>query len=301
MSNNQPHVLALDLGGTSLRAAFAPIEYPTALESIGRWPAPDSAAALRDKVIEIIAAHTASGPLAGIGITIPGLVEGTVSRWVPNLPYLDGIDLAGLLRPAGAPVAAGNDAQIALLAEATVGAAQGLDDAILLAIGTGIGSSVLAGGRIVRGAHGGACSFGWAVADVTDRGGDRSGWLERQAAGRALDARAEAVGLANGAALIDAARSGDATARAAIDAAGTALGTALAGAVALLDPQAILLAGGVSETIDVLGPPLLESLRRHVPPHLRTISIRPGLFGPRAGLVGAAVAAGHGPQWWRIR
>jgi glucokinase len=292
-------VLALDLGGTSLRAAFAPSGEPAALEPIARWPAPASAGALRDIVRTLIAGHAAGSALTGIGITIPGLVEGTVSRWVPNLPFLDGIDLADLF-DAGVPVAAGNDAQMALLAEASVGAAADLQDAILLAVGTGIGSAVLTGGRIVRGAHGGACSFGWAVAEAADPGEDRLGWLERQAAGRALDRLAAEIGIADGAALIEAARAGSVPARLAIDKAATALGTTLAGAVALLDPEAILLAGGVSDAFDVLGAPILTALRRHVPPHLRQITIRPGRFGPRAGLVGAAVAAGLGSAWWRL-
>ena len=296
-----PQVLALDLGGTSLRAGFALVAAPAELAAVERWPAPESACALRDRILALVAARAGSAPLAGIGITIPGLVEGTVSRWVPNLPFLDGVDLAELFGEAGVPVAAGNDAQMALLAEARLGAASGLDDAILLAIGTGIGSSVLAGGRIVRGGRGAACSFGWASADVADPGEDRSGWLERQAAGRALDRLGRDAGLADGAALISAARTGDPVASVAIHQVGASLGTTLAGAVALLDPQAVLLAGGVSDAIDVLGPPLRAALARNLPPHLRSIEIRPGQFGPRAGLVGAAVAAGLGPEWWRVR
>jgi len=288
-------VLALDLGGTSLRAAFAPLGDPAALEMVGRWPAPASMAELEGRVASILADRT----VAGIGITAPGLVEGTVTRWVPNLPFLDGIDLQERLAPASVPLAAGNDAQMALLAESAVGAAAGLDDAILLAIGTGIGSAVLTGGRIARGAHGGACSFGWASADIGDPGEDRSGWLERKAAGRALDAHATAIGLADGAALIDAARRGEGAALAAIGAVGDALGTVLAGAVALLDPQLVLVAGGVSESLDVLAPPVLAAMRRQLPPHLRGITLRAGVFGPRAGLVGAAVAAGRGREWWR--
>src|SRR6185436_5576862 len=99
-------------------------------------------------------------------------------------------------------VGIGNDAQIALLAEARAGAAKGMSDAILLSIGTGMGSAVLANGAIVAGAHGGACSFGWASADADDTGDERSGWLERVASGRALDAIAARYGLATGGELI---------------------------------------------------------------------------------------------------
>ena len=104
--------------------------------------------------------------------------------WVPNLSYLDGFDLAAAFPDLR--VGLGHDAQLALLAEVEAGAARGLSDAILLAIGTGIGSAVLAGGRIIRGSTGAACSFGWAVADLNDAGDERLGWLERNASGRAL-------------------------------------------------------------------------------------------------------------------
>jgi glucokinase len=215
--------------------------------------------------------------------------------WVPNLPYLDGLDLAEQFPHLA--LALGNDAQFALVAEAGGGAARGLRDVLLLAIGTGIGSAVLAGGRIVSGSAGGACSFGWAAADVGDAGDDRLGWLERHASGRALDEIAAGLGLADGMALVAAARSGDAAATAALDPPMRALGTALAGAVALLDPEAIILAGGVAASTDVIGPMILSALRRHLPKHLRGIDLRAGQFGARAGLVGAAFAGARGADW----
>ena len=103
-----------------------------------------------------------------VGVAVPGLASGSVCGWVPNLPYLDGLDLARMFP--GVTVALGNDAQLALLAEAALGAARGASDVILLAIGTGIGSAVLADGRIVRGRGGAAASFGWACADPSDPG-----------------------------------------------------------------------------------------------------------------------------------
>lgn len=284
-------ILAIDLGGTRFRAGLAASAAPAEVQSIGEWPAP----AGRDEFLAMVGAHLAAQGATRLGLGIPGLAQGTTCRWVPNLPYLDGLDLSA--QWSGVAVGLGNDAQLALLAEVTAGAAKGLDDAILLAIGTGIGSAVLAGGRVVAGQGGGACSFGWAAADVSDVGEDRSGWLERQASGRALDGVARGIGLADGAALVDAARAGEARAIAALAAPMRALGTALAGAVALLDPAAIILAGGVAASLDVLAPLVLAPLRRHLPPHLRGIDLRAGQFGPRAGLIGAAVAGAHGPEW----
>lgn len=287
-------VLAIDLGGTRLRAGIADAANPVAVLTVGEWPASPTLAAFIACVGGLLREHRAEK----LGLGIPGLARGTVCTWVPNLPYLDGHDMAAIFPDSA--IALGNDAQFALLAEVSAGSAKGLDDAILLAIGTGIGSAVLAGGRIVRGSAGGACSFGWASADIEDPGEDRSGWLERNASGTALDAIAKDIGLADGLALIDAARTGDTTALKALDKPMRSLGTALAGAVALLDPTAIIIAGGLASATDVIAPKILAALRRQLPRHLRGIDIRSGHFGPRAGLVGAAVAGARGPNWGEI-
>lgn len=287
-------ILAVDLGGTRLRAGIASVENPAAVTPVGEWPAPRDLAQFRGRVLGLAAEHTATR----LGLGIPGLARGTTCIWVPNLGYLDGSDLSVLFPELS--IGLGNDAQLALLAETAAGAACGVGDAILLAIGTGIGSAVLSGGRILKGAHGGACSFGWACADPMDQGEDRSGWLERNASGRALDAAAAAIGLADGAALITAVRAGDRAATTALEVPMRALGTALAGAVALLDPATIILAGGVASATDVVVPPLLAALRRHLPPHLRSIAVRAGTFGPGAGLIGAAFAGRAGQSWGEL-
>ncbi|MER8460870.1 ROK family protein [Mesorhizobium sp. M0923] len=288
-------ILAIDLGGTNLRAAIHSGDVRW-LEMLSREPAPTSLDAF---VARIGALRAEAGPVDALGLAVPGLVEGSVCRWIPNLPYLDGIDIATLFPRL--PVAIGNDAQVAMLAEAVEGAAKGLSDAILLAIGTGIGSAVLANNRIVAGARGGACSFGWACADIEDEGEDRSGWLERFASGRAFDAAARQIGLANGGRLIEAARAGNTAALDALELPARRLGTVLAGAVALLDPQAVLISGGLADALDVVGPPLLAALRRQLPPHLRDVVLRSGEFGSRAGLVGASLAGLAGAQWRQIR
>lgn len=284
--------LALDLGGTNLRAGLARGETvePTPL---GRWKAPASLGEFRERVDALLSEHAADK----LGVGIPGLARGTVCVWVPNLPFLDGIDLASLFPGVG--VALGNDAQFALLAEAAGGAARETHNAILLAIGTGIGSAVLADGRILRGEGGAATSFGWACADPSDTGDDAHGWLERTASGTALDRIAASLGVADGPALVTRARSGDETARDALAGPMTALGTTLAGAVALTGSPLVIFAGGVADSLDVLEPLLLPALTRQLPPHLRGVRLMPGYFGPQAALVGAGLAARNHPIWVR--
>jgi glucokinase len=285
-------VLAIDLGGTNMRAApVGPNGLPGATE---QGPTPTSREAFLSRLAGLIERHRATR----LGLGIPGLAQGSVLSWVPNLGFLDGLDLAATFP--GLAVALGNDAQLALLAEANAGAARGRRDAILLSIGTGLGSAVLAGGRIVRGGRGAACSFGWACADAADPGHPRNGWLERHASGTALDAAARSVGLPDGPALIAAARRGEAAAHAALERPMHLLGTALTGAVGLLDPEVIVVAGGVAADVDLLAPMIRAALDRQLPPHLRGIAITAGAFGPRAGLIGAAIAGRQGPQWGAI-
>ena len=285
------HILAIDLGGTHYRAATAFAADPELIAPLENGAAPRDRASFLALLERLLSASGAER----LGLGVPGLARGTLCRWVPNLPWLDGLDFAVSLP--GVAVGLGNDAQLALLAEARAGAAIGAGDALLVAIGTGIGSAVLAGGRIVAGSGGGACSFGWAAADLDDPGEDVSGWLERHASGRALDAAAKAVGLDGGEKLIAAARQGDARALAALDAPAAALGTALAGAVALLDPAVIILAGGVARALDMLEPKIRLALDRQLPPHLRGVPLRAAHFGSSAGLVGAAFAGAAGSDW----
>lgn len=302
MSRSAGILIGVDIGGTRLRAGAAPADDSAPLAGsvtqLADQAAPLTLELFAGALEDVRRAAAPLGPVRGIGIAVPGLVAGTTCRWVPNLPYLDGVDLPAVT---GAVVAAGNDAHLALLAEATEGAAYGHADAVLLAIGTGIGSAVLAGGQIQRGSAGAACSFGWACADVDDPGDERHGWLERHAAGPVLDAAGADVNPpVDGAGVVAAAVAGDEAAQAILDRAGTALGTALAGAVALLDPGLVVISGGLADAVDTLEPAMRGALTRQLPPHLRNVKVVRGALGPAAGLVGALAAARRGDGWWEV-
>lgn len=286
-------ILAIDLGGTRCRIGLADTANPAQVKLLEDRSAPTE----REAFLNLLRSQLDQHGAGALGIGIPGLAQGNVCRWVPNLPFLDGLDLADALP--GISVGLGNDAQLSLLAEVRAGVAEGQSDALLLAIGTGIGSAVLASGVIVAGHGGGACSYGWATADLADPGEDVSGWLERQAAGRAYDQLARSIGLDNGHALMAAARNGNPAALSALKAPVDALGAAAAAAVALLDPAMIIVAGGVAEACDVLEPLLRPAIDRRLPPHLRGIAIKPAGFRSQAGLIGAAFAGASGSNWRR--
>ena len=286
--------LAIDLGGTNMRAGLVECD---AIEQapLGRWKVPASVEEFRCRVDALLVEHGASE----LGVAIPGIARGTVCVWAPNLPFLDGVDLAALFPCAR--VALGNDAHLSLLAEAVGGAAREVENAILLAVGTGIGSAVLADGSILRGHAGSATSFGWACADPSDAGHPAHGWLERTASGTALDRIAAGLGLEDGPAIVACARNGDSAAIKALEPPMAALGAALAGAVALTGAPLVIFAGGVADSLDVLGRLIRPALVRQLPPHLRDVRLAAGHFGPRAALTGAGLAARGHPIWLEDR
>src|SRR5690606_6640317 len=118
--------LAIDLGGTNIRAGLAEAGKPAAVRPLLARPAPKDRRAFEGFVRGLLDEHG----IERLGIAVPGLAVGSSCRWVPNRGYLDGLDLARLFP--GVSIALGNDAHFALLAEAHEGAARGLTDVVLL-------------------------------------------------------------------------------------------------------------------------------------------------------------------------
>jgi predicted NBD/HSP70 family sugar kinase len=240
-----------------------------------------------------------TGPLASVGCGLPGTSVDGQARFVPALPWLEGRplgrDLAGML---GAPARLALDGHLALLGEAVEGGARGLSSAVLVAVGTGIGGAVMIGGRIWRGHHGSAGAWGWLPAAGADDD-PQHGQFEQLASGGALAARAAGLDPACSAReLVERARSGDPTARAVVDRFASRLGQGLAAIASVVDPEVVLLAGGLSSAIDLLAPALKDAIHRHASPDGRQVPLRAAELGPHAGVVGALVYASRGEGTW---
>jgi predicted NBD/HSP70 family sugar kinase len=243
-------------------------------------------------------AGAAAAPEAVV-IGLPGAVGDPAVRWVPALSWLDGRTLAADVgrRLGAARVRVANDAQLALLGEVREGAARGAANAVLVSVGTGVGGAILLDGRIVTGAHGTAGSFGWLPsAGVTAT--DDHGALELAASGRALDrlaigttTAANGAGDATGPDLIAAARAGDPAACAALDGWATALGTGIAGIASILDPEVVVLSGGLAAVYENYAEPLRAAVRAAGSPDGRRVPVVPAALGPHAGVIGALHAA----------
>lgn len=295
-------VLAVDLGGTNLRAGLlAKDAAPSEVQPIAAMPAPRDLESFRSVVVDLLAQARRHSEIQGIGVAVPGTATAGRCLWVPNLPWLDGICLADVL---DAPTTVANDAHMALLAEVTAGAGAGQRDVVLFAVGTGIGSAIMAAGRIVTGRHGAACSAGWITLDPQDPGHAEHGWLERHAAGPSFDVAATQLGrkdVSDAQALMTMAAAGDVDAQAALVAPARTLATAIAATVSLLDPDCVLLSGGVAASWPALEPHVRDVLARHTPNHLHGVPVMPGRFGPGASLVGAAIAARKGHRWTEVQ
>ncbi|MGH9088041.1 MAG: ROK family protein, partial [Acidimicrobiales bacterium] len=259
-----------------------------------------------------------TGALA-IGVGVPGMVDrrSGVLRFSPNLPGAVGADMGGLLaeRLPGATIRVDNDANCAAVAELRLGAARGADEALVVTLGTGIGGGVVSGGRVLAGAFGFAGEVGHVVVDPAGTPcpcGRRGCWeryasgaglgrLAREAAfaGRLHDAVALAGGdpeLVRGEHVTRAAAAGDPGALGVLDDLGWWVAMGLANLAAVLDPQVVVVGGGLAGVGELLLGPTRRAFAELVEGGRArpAIGVVPATFGERAGAVGAALLARDG-------
>jgi glucokinase len=299
--------VGIDLGGTKcLAVALA----GNRVVQEGRVATPAGGEAVLDAIADLAVEVAGQRPLVALGVGVPGLVDRDgVLRFAPNLPGVTGLPVrAELERRLGVPVRVDNDATCAAWAERVMGAATGLDDVVLVTLGTGIGGGVITGGRLTRGANGFAGEVGHIVVDRDGPScpcGQRGCW-ERFASGSGL-ARLARTAAAKGeaAAVLElaggdvdailgehvaaAAAAGDAQACVLVAELGWWVGLGLANLANVLDPEAFIVGGGLVEMGDLLLEPVRVALaallqgRAWRPP----IPVVPAALGPRAGAIGA--------------
>jgi glucokinase len=277
------NVLAADVGGTSIRAHLVSEDG----RSLARRAAPtpqdpaEGIALLRSFWDEL-------GGAAARALVIAGGIRAATGEITqsPNLPRWEGT------RPGEAlSCVVLNDANGALVGEAWKGALVGRRSAILLTLGTGVGGGVLLEGRLWTGARGSAGEIGHVPVrpDGPPCGCGGRGCLELYASARAV---AKAAGTRDAEEAARLAREGEPRSRGAFARAGEALGIALAGAVNVLNPEAICLGGGMAAAFDLLEPHVRAELAtRAFRLATEALEIVPAALGGDAGILGAAKAA----------
>lgn len=288
----------------ALGREFGRRQMPTRTEPAGRT-IKRIAAAVQSVAEE---AHIPGGSLA-IGVCLPGMTDPStgVCRLAPALGWVD-VPVRSLLQEAlHVPVFVHNTAQAAAVAESLEGAAAGYADVALIYLGSGIGSGVLIGGRLLSGATGQAGELGHCPVE----GGTqqcpcgRMGCLETEASGLALlrSARqAASNGTSQGLAargaelsvpdIAAAAAGGDAVAADLIAETGRRLGVAAAWLVNLTNPEVLVLSGGLVEIGGLLLDPLRAALERHALPQVNErLHVRQSRLGSDAEVRGAVLLA----------
>lgn len=286
----EPPVLAVDLGGTRMRAAAVDADGGVVARCAQPTP-PDAAgpAALVDLATDVLAAH----PIQRAVVGVPGAVsyrDGQVEH-APNLPahWPAALHEQVVAERLGVPVDLANDADVAAVGEAYAGAGRGVDDVVYLTVSTGVGAGVLLGGRLVHG-HRSLAEVGHTV---IDRGADRDGepaTLEALGSGTALERAAAEAGLpADGEKVTELAAAGDATAQRIWDELAAVVAVGVANMAYLFSPEVVVLGGGVGRVGEMLLEPVRQRLARHGPPgRSEPIALRSAELGDDAGLAGAA-------------
>ncbi len=314
-------VIGVDLGGTKLLAGAVDPALNVHHRATRSAHAADHGEVL-DTVVSAVAevrdaVDGASGSVAAVGIGIPALIdtERGIAVMSTHLP-LAGVPFRDLLAERiGLPVFVDNDANAAMLAEWRFGAARGFGDAALLTIGTGIGGGLVVGGALQRGSQGAGAELGHMVvqADGPPCHGNcpNHGCLEALCSGTALarEARRLAAELPrselgralgagreiSGPLVTDLAHDGDAAAIEALAVIGRWLGVGVVTIVNMLNPDVVVIGGGVIAAGELLlAPARAVVAERAMSPSKEHVRIVPARFGAESGMLGAATLAFEG-------
>ena len=298
----------VDLGGTTVKiAVFTPRgemlhkwEIPTVTAGGGQQILPDIAAAVKDYLQQN---GVEAQNVIGIGIGVPGPVspEGVVNKCV-NLGWGVFNIEQQLSQLTGFPVKAGNDASVAALGESWKGG-KGCENMVFVTLGTGVGGGIVIGGKLLFGAHGAGAEIGHIVVNREETetcGCGNRGCLEQYGSATGivrvtkalLEKEAAPSPLRNVENLtckdvFDAAKAGDTLAKEALETVFAYLGAGIANICNVVDPDTVVLGGGVSKAGQMLIDGVERYFKRHVFHAVNPVSFRLAQLGNDAGAYGA--------------
>ena len=304
------YYIAIDIGGTQMRAALYPenVDKPDQVKRITtQSEGEDPLDRLKDLIASVWPPRS---KVISIAVAVPGPVDpytGMV-RQAPNIPGWVDLPLRQLMEERfHVPVALGNDANLAGLAEWRYGSGRGHHHMIYVTVSTGIGGGIICDDRLLLGRHGLAGELGHVTVqpDGPLCGCGQRGHLEAFSSGPSIVRWVEQEMRAGKATCLDSSRpfsakdvslaasQGDALSIAAFQQAGYFLGIAFTNYLHIFNPSALILGGGVSRSGRLILDPMEASLREHVitPSYLDNLVIATATFGDDAGLLGALALA----------
>ena len=299
----------VDLGGTTVKIAYfneqgellTKWEIPTRKEQSGSLILPDIAASIADYISR---ENIDRSTLLGIGIGVPGPVssEGVVNRCV-NLGWGVFNISEELSRLTGLPVKAGNDATVAALGECWMGSGKGCRNMVFATLGTGVGGGIVTDGQVLHGSHGAGAEIGHMVINREETepcGCGKKGCVEQYCSATGVVRLANRYLNANSAPSVlrkienltckdvfDAANTGDSAALEILDQVYRYMGEFLANVADVVNPEVIVLGGGVSKA----GQPLLDGAKKYFDQFVfhanKDVSFALAVLGNDAGAYGA--------------
>ena len=307
-SITQPVAIGIDFGGTSIKLGLIQagglMQRAESLPTLAYSSGEALLAAMLSAVDDLRAQHP--GVMA-VGVGLPGIVDSKkgVVHHLTNVPGWVNVPLRELLTiHTGLPAVIENDANAMTYAEWKFGAGRRHAHVVCVTLGTGVGGGMILDGRLYRGAHLGAGEIGNMSIDYQGIPGvyGNLGALEAYVGNRQIAARAalryEAAGTPRSVAectparLAEAALRGDDVARQLWEETGVMLGAALCDVVWLLNPDALVLGGGVAQAGELVFAPLRRTLRERTSPVFHEhLDILPAELGNDAGLIGAGTLA----------
>ena len=306
--------VGVDVGGTKVAAAVVTPGGRVLARLRTRTPdRSKSPSVVEDTIVSVVSELRREHKVRAVGVGAAGFVDQRRSMvlFAPHLSWREEPLRDALSVRLGLPVVVENDANASAWAEVRAGAARGVDDVVVVNLGTGIGGAIVSEGRLRRGRYGLAGEFGHMT--VVPGGhrcecGDRGCW-EQYASGNALarearelvltgspmaEALCQAVGgdpdLITGTLVGELANKGDRVCRELMEEAGAWLGAGLADLAAAFDPELFVVGGGVSESGDLLLDPARRAFRKGLTgrgyrPEARVVA---AALGNEAGVIGAA-------------
>ncbi|MGW0435141.1 ROK family protein [Micromonospora sp. NPDC003197] len=297
-------VAALDIGGTKTAAALVTRQGEIVDRLTAATPGRAGASAVLDTaagLVEQLRARSAGAAIRALGVGSAGVIDRTTGRVLSATDVLAGwagTDLRGSLHQAvGLPVTVINDVHAHALGEARYGVAAGRETVLYLAVGTGIGASFVIGGTVLAGAHSAAGHAGhqpspYAGSLPCTCGG--RGHLEAIAAGPSLVeeyARRTGQPVEDLRSVATLAAAGDEAASEVVRLGGTAVGSAVGGLVNLLDPDVVVIGGGVTGLGERWWQALRDAVRQETLPGLDAVPVLASDLGSDAPVLGAASLA----------
>lgn len=306
--------IGIDIGGTKVFGGVVTSEGDIIASARRDTPAEGGltlARTIAEVAQELIAAH----PVTSVGISMAGFISADRKTIYssPNIKNCEGLNLESeLIKLVDAKIVIENDANCAAWAEYIFGAGKNCDDMVMLTVGTGIGGGIVIDGKIHRGHFGIGAEMGHmrVLPDGLLCGCGQKGCYEVYASGSALvryvkealtsdPARSKAfrgdLSRLQGSDITRAAQAGDSLAREAFEKVGSWLGQGIASVNAILDPEIVVIGGGVSEAGELLLTPTRRAFEEAMPSsQLRPLArIVPSRFSNNAGVIGAADLARH--------